>query len=113
MELILPLHFRENINFNNDNNINSHKYKSVILFNIFVIVSYIIFMYYYYNEYSGKEKNHSILDEASDLYRKLNDENNINDNLKLSQFKAYNNKYYEITREKYLYEKQKELFFYH
>ena len=111
MELILPLHFRENINFNNNNNINSHKYKSIILFNIFVIVSYIIFMYYYYNEYSRKEKNNSILDEASDLYRKLNDENNINDNLKLSQFKAYNNKYYEITREKYLYEKQKEFIF--
>ena len=110
MELMLPLYFRENNNYNNINQ-NLPKYKNIILFNIFAIASYIILIYYYYNEYSKKEKHNSLSEEVTDLYRKTKDEFHINNDLKLSQFKTYNNKYYEMTREKYLYEKQKEFIF--
>ena len=105
MELSLNFRIQEN------NNINSHKYKRIILFNIFVILSNIIFIYQYYNNYNIKEKQFSLFDESQNFYMLREDEFNKNKDIKISKLKENNNKFYEISRDKYLYEKQREIIF--
>ena len=107
----LSLNFRIQENNNSNNNINSHKYKRIILFNIFVILSNIIFIYQYYNNYNIKEKQFSLFDESQNFYMLREDESNINKDIKISKLKENNNKFYEISRDKYLYEKQREIIF--
>ena len=109
MELMLHFPIQENNNLNN--NINSSKYKRIILFNTFIIISNLIFIYQYYNSFSQKENQISLFDEQQNLYKSKEEKYNINKEIKISKLKQYNNKYFEISREKFLYEKQKELIF--
>ena len=90
MELMLHFPIQENNNLNN--NINSSKYKRIVLFNIFVIISNLIFIYQYYNSFSQKENQISLFDEQQNLYKSKKEKYNINKEIKISKLKQYNNK---------------------
>ena len=90
---------------------NKHKY---IIINIVAIIFYIILNYHYYHQYYQKNINIRLLNELNgespfSIIEK--NENHKNNNIKKSEFITYNNNFYHITREKYLYEKQKQLLF--
>ena len=112
MELILSLNSVEIRESNNLNNSNFLKFKTIIILNIVAIILYIIFIYYNYNKFNKEENQFFIPNETFSFSQTIKNEEFIYDkDIKLSNLKKYNNKYYETTREKYLYERQKKLIF--
>ena len=90
--------FIGNRNINIINRNNSHfKYKYIIL-NIVSIILYVFFSYYFY------KKQHFISSEKNSILINKRD-------IKPLSLKDYRKKFYEVTRETYLYEKQKKLIF--
>jgi hypothetical protein len=100
----------ELVNQRRNNSIRFPKRK-YILINIVTIIFYFFFIYYNDSNDLNIDVNNSAINEISPLIfiRKKNDK--VNDDIKLSNLLTYNNEIYQITREKFLYEKQKQLIF--
>ena len=100
----------ELVNQRRNNSIRFPKRK-YILINIVTIIFYFFFIYYNDSNDLNIDVNNSAINEISPLIfiRKKNDK--VTDDIKLSNLLTYNNEIYQITREKFLYEKQKQLIF--
>ena len=94
MELIIP-----------HNSVQFSKFKYILL-NIVSIISYFFFIFCIYDKNPIKENDYSLLKETSSLNKK-----SINKEIAFSNLKTYNNNFFSVSRDKFLYDNQKKLIF--
>lgn len=85
--------------------------RKYILINVVLIIFYFFFTYYNDSNDLNNDDNNLSINEISPLIFINKKDDKVNNDIKLSNFLTYNNEIYQITREKFLYEKQKQLIF--